>query len=136
MEANLKEFITQTRPFRRKIPTRLGRRVREMLDIAIEQFDTYDVIVMHKQTTGRWHSGSTLGLETAYRLYVAKIDRDQIFVILNEMGVSEADRYTQVNDAGYIWMMLSLTADDDFRFCVEMYRLFDEMDEVEAPPVS
>jgi len=134
MEANLHEFITQTKPFHRKIPTRLGRRVRELLGKPIEQFDTYDVIVVHKQKTDRYGSGSTLELETAYRLYVAKADRDQMDIVLDEMGVGEADRYTQVNEGGYIWMKLSLTADDDFRFCVEMYHLFDELDEMEAPP--
>jgi len=134
MEANLKEFITQTKPFRRGVPTRFGRRVREKFGIPIEQLDTYDVIVVHKQKTSRYGSGSTLGLETACRLYVAKADRDQMDVILDEMGVGEADRYTQVNDGGYIWMKLSLTADDDFRFCVEMYHLFDELDEMETPP--
>ncbi len=125
MEANLTEFIARTMSLRRKVPTRLGRRVREMLSITIEPVDIYDVIVVHRQESRYFESGSKLELETAYRLFASLADRERVLAILDEMGVGEAYRYTQVNDAGCIWMKLSLTADDDFGFCVEMYRLFD-----------
>lgn len=75
-------------------------------------------------------NSKALTLKISQRIYVERDDRSRIFAIFDGLGVTRADRYIQQNDEGCIWVQCSLTSDPDFRFCVDMYHLFDEADEL------